>query len=376
MNTPARLSGFNPTIHGLRGFAALMVFFYHIYAVGIDTGTWGAQWPEIFAWFGAVGRYGVELFFMISGYLITDTLARKGDVRSFLIDRAIRLHPAFLGVVVPMFGVGMLFGLEMFGHAPTWSWPLHFISNVLFLPGVFDLPAVLPVAWTLSFELAFYLTAAGALTLTRRGYRAAAFAVCIVSGFLLFPRAPGVIFFFVGAAICLYRESLLATLSRLHYPSIYLVVLLLTWHIVIDDYHRVGADLGVPMAACITISALSGALLFNSISLGRGVLSAAMRTRFMQFFGTISYSFYLWHVVVMYAFKYGLLPALPPLVGNVATLLLMSAITLLGSVLISWASYAILERQAGAWLRRRMQQRAQRTLSVASLATPSRDMRA
>ena len=350
----ATTRSFNPNIHGLRGFAALMVFVYHVYLVGLGTQTWPANWPQWLSWIGAVGCYGVELFFMISGYLITETLTRKHSVGQFLIDRSIRLHPAFLGVIVPMFAVGMLFRLEMFADTPPWSWPLHFVSNALFLPGVFELPSILPVAWTLSFELAFYLTAAGAFLIARRGQQPAAFALCIAVGFLLFPRAPGVVFFFIGACLYLYRDRLLGALARLHLPGLCLLLFLALWHIVTEDYHRTRADLSVVFALAILGSAFSGLLLFNSITQGIGWLPAVMRTRVMQFLGTISYSFYLWHAVVMYPVKHGLMARLLPQVGASMTLLIFTVISLIGSVVISWLSYRILEVGVGNWLRKRL----------------------
>ncbi len=348
---------FNPNIHGLRGFAALMVFVYHVHLVGLGTGTWAADWPMLLSWLGMVGCYGVELFFMISGYLITETLMRKRSVRTFLVDRSIRLHPAFLGVIIPMFAVGMLFRLEMFAETAPWTWPLHFVSNMMFLPGVFDLPAVLPVAWTLSFELAFYLTAAGAFVLAQRNLHAAAFALCVAVGFVLFTRAPGVIFFYVGAAIYLYRDQLLAGLSRLHAPVLYLFALLALWHIVIEDYHRTRIDLDVRHAVAIVCSAGLGALLFNSIVQGQGLLPALLRRPSMQFFGTISYSFYLWHAVVMYPVKHGVMPILLPQVGPTLTLVAFTVISLFVSIVVSWLSYRILEVAVGRWLQQRLRAR-------------------
>lgn len=354
MRNGAANRGFNANIHGLRGFAALMVFCYHVYLVGTGTGTWSQSWPEFLSWLMLVGCYGVELFFMISGYLITETLSRKHSVGQFLLDRSIRLHPAFLGAIIPMFAVGMLFRLEMFADTPAWSWPFHFVSNALFLPGVFELPAVLPVAWTLSFELAFYLTAAGAFLLARRNLPAAAFALCIASGFLLFPRAPGVVFFYVGACLYLYRDNLLAGLARVHLPGVCLLLFLACWHWVIIHYHRAGADLSVLAAAAILGSVLFGTLLFNSITQGRGRLSILLRTRAAQFLGTISYSFYLWHVIVMYPVKHGVMPRLLPQIGPSLTLLVFTIISLAAGLLVAWLSYRILEVGVGNWLKRRL----------------------
>lgn len=354
MAAGATTRGFNPNIHGLRGFAALMVFVYHVYLVGTGTDAWPESWPWLLSWIGLVGRYGVELFFIISGYLITETLVRKHSVGRFLLDRSIRLHPAFLGAIVPIFVIGIFFRIEMFAQTPPWSWPLHFVSNALFLPGVFNLPPVLPVAWTLSFELAFYLTAASAFLIARRNLQPAAFALCVAVGFALFPRAPGVIFFFVGASLYLYRDRLLGVLARVHAPGLCLLLFLALWHVVTQDYHRTHADLGVPMALAILGSALCGGLAFNSITQGHGWLGAVLRSRTMQFFGTISYSFYLWHAIAMYPVKHGLIARLLPQLGPAWTLAVFTVLSLTLAIFISWLSYRVLEAGAGGWLRRRL----------------------
>lgn len=83
---------FNASVHGLRGLAALSVFVFHtIFQIQFTA-------PFPFALEATLGslRSGVQLFFMISGYLITGSIIRHANVRAFLLDRVARIYPVFL----------------------------------------------------------------------------------------------------------------------------------------------------------------------------------------------------------------------------------------------------------------------------------------
>jgi len=86
----------NLQIHGLRGLAALLVFIYHAYGMPLIGGFWPAGISSAIAAPFLAGQLGVEIFFVISGYLITASLIRHDNVPRFLLDRAIRIHPAFI----------------------------------------------------------------------------------------------------------------------------------------------------------------------------------------------------------------------------------------------------------------------------------------
>src|SRR3954470_3686924 len=95
--TPDR-PAFRPDIEGLRGAAILLVVAFHA----------GVPWL-------AGGYVGVDVFFVLSGFLITGLLAREVidtgtvDVTSFYARRARRLIPAFFVVLVATLGIALLF---------------------------------------------------------------------------------------------------------------------------------------------------------------------------------------------------------------------------------------------------------------------------
>jgi peptidoglycan/LPS O-acetylase OafA/YrhL len=98
---PARA---RPFVHlreldGVRGLAALMVFFHHVCFTSIPAGHW--SWPvRLLRAISAQGSYGVDLFFVLSGFLITSLLLkarpRPAYYRDFYWKRALRILPLYM----------------------------------------------------------------------------------------------------------------------------------------------------------------------------------------------------------------------------------------------------------------------------------------
>jgi peptidoglycan/LPS O-acetylase OafA/YrhL len=109
---------------------------------------------QVYQWFDC-GQYGVFVFFLVSGYIIPASLDRKGSIRDFWIGRAFRLYPLYVLAIVASAvaykaGLGTLAGAQRHPWSALTSW-LVMIPN--FLSG----DNVPNVAWTLSYEMAFYL---------------------------------------------------------------------------------------------------------------------------------------------------------------------------------------------------------------------------
>src|SRR5277367_2463744 len=156
----------NRQIHGLRGFSTLAVFVYHVYGMGTLWNFWPASLNPIAPLFAA-GKHGVEIFFIISGYLITGSLIRHQSAAKFLVDRAIRLYPVFMTIQLIVFGLGPLIHYKWLSGISASAWAVAFVENGLFLPGIFDLPLAQLNAWSLSYETAFYLLSALSFVLVR-----------------------------------------------------------------------------------------------------------------------------------------------------------------------------------------------------------------
>src|ERR1041385_7793178 len=97
-------------MEGLRGLAVLLVFFVHFHAL------FGGYAENILIlrtashFLGVVGNAGVDLFFVLSGYLIYGALLRnRTSIVKFLWRRVERIYPTFLAVFVLYLGLSALF---------------------------------------------------------------------------------------------------------------------------------------------------------------------------------------------------------------------------------------------------------------------------
>lgn len=105
------------------------------------------------------GHFGVELFFIISGFVILMTVERKKTVRAFAVARLIRLVPAFLAALVLATGLLILWPMPPL-DTPTIR---QFAANLTMAPSLFgQLEIDLPY-WTLTYELMFYIYMAAVL---------------------------------------------------------------------------------------------------------------------------------------------------------------------------------------------------------------------
>ena len=183
----------------LRLFAALLVLFGHSFVLTSP----GTRDPvsETLAGVMPFGRglsgQGLFFFFVISGYLVTQSFLRRGGLRGFLEARALRIFPALWCAVVLTVAVGALittFGPVAFLRSQaTVKYVVHDLSLIelrQFLPGVFtDNPAgeVNGSLWTLPIELGMYglVAVLGVAGIVRRRRLFNAAAVAVFAGYLL-----------------------------------------------------------------------------------------------------------------------------------------------------------------------------------------------
>ena len=134
-------------LDALRGLAALAVVLFH----------YTTQFDKLFghsnalSWSMPYGDLGVHLFFMISGFVIFLTLDRVAKPFDFVISRFSRLYPAYWLAIILTTAVVWTYGLE--GQEVN---TLNTVINFSMLQGIFELPDVDGVYWTLMYELIFY----------------------------------------------------------------------------------------------------------------------------------------------------------------------------------------------------------------------------
>lgn len=350
--------GHNQNIHGLRGLAALMVFLFHVYDMSATAGVLHEP-PLLGQILLEMLSGGVELFFMISGYLITGSLIRHGNIRNFLIDRAIRIYPVFLALHVPLFIAGPYLGYKWMVGISMSDWLQAFLANALFLPGVLDLPLLQLNAWSLSYEAAFYLLSAFIYLLCAHQssvWRQLLSASLIAGAILLYPAA---IFFLVGALV--YR--LLHGQPPRHFKFSSVLVLLALFSLLLlhgivaaTDTGGRGAVSGLTIRHVYLLAALPGFIFFYALTKGQSVCDKMLHHRFAQYLGDISYSFYLIHPVVMFPLR---LIVTKILITKLALpvwvcVAFFGIAGLIGTLLAATISYRLLEKRLAKWLKQKL----------------------
>jgi peptidoglycan/LPS O-acetylase OafA/YrhL len=144
-------------LDALRGIAALVVVFDHSsYAFMADLRR--DLIPEF-----TTSRYGIMVFFLVSGYIIPASLERRGSVGAFWTGRVFRIYPLWLAVVTAVLAadlVGIASNHDFDGRHVAAAAAAH----VTLLQELLGTPNLLLVLWTLSYEMAFYLVVVGLFT--------------------------------------------------------------------------------------------------------------------------------------------------------------------------------------------------------------------
>ncbi len=333
-------------MEGLRGIAVLLVFLQH-YAMQsilhIDLSPLGAEVAALLRNFGTLG---VELFFILSGFLIYRMLMRRRpNLRSFMARRAGRLYPAFLAVFIPVAIAHVVLGT---GEIPAqWARAAMFLAaNLLFLPGVVAMEPLMAVAWTLSWEMAFYLTlgiVVPALDLPRRPRfaRVALILAAIALVTMASDRLPDGIGLFASPlpalpflfGMLLFEAEDAGAWSVPGMPALGAGLAALT-----IGHWFAPSPLGRTLMETLALS-----LLCSAAYRGNNIAAALLSTEKLRWFGNMSYSYYLMHgLVVLAVFKAGALLFAPLWPAWTAWLLAVPIFA--ASLLAGFVLFAVVER--------------------------------
>ncbi|MEE9355070.1 MAG: acyltransferase [Methylococcaceae bacterium] len=145
------------TMEGIRGFAVFLVFLVHYVTLAEPWIKEGSTTYLISEQLRNIGNVGVDLFFVLSGYLIYGMLIKKNSpFGSYFSRRVQRIYPTFTVVFIIYLLLSVIFPRE--SKIPDgWDGVIFVIQNFLLLPGLFDIEAIITVAWSLSYELFYYL---------------------------------------------------------------------------------------------------------------------------------------------------------------------------------------------------------------------------
>jgi peptidoglycan/LPS O-acetylase OafA/YrhL len=339
MSSKTGVKDFRLDINGLRAWAVVAVVLYHFGVLG----------------FGG-GFVGVDVFFVISGYLMTNIIINGLEsgtglsIFTFYVARAKRIIPALAALCVTLLVIGwfLLPAFEYSALSVQVISALGFFSNIKFWreTGYFSDTAQdqwLLHTWSLSVEWQFYLILPlflWALWKLRPGRTFVSVVMSLV--------------FFASLALCIYLSPISQAASFYLLPTRTwemlaggLVYLFANRFLLSDQLRKVIEVVGFLLI-------ISSILLFDTNSNWPGwrstlpvigaalVLLAAQKTslwtgtRLAQWLGKCSYSLYLWHWPIVVAFVY------LELKGNVlATVFGLALTTILG-----WISYEVVENKS------------------------------
>lgn len=134
-------------LDSLRGIAAIFVMIYH-YFYRFDV---LYKHPHFETKWASIGVFGVELFFLISGFVIFWSIRNIKKNLPFLISRFTRLYPTFWVAIIISFTLVCIFGLP--GREVSIK---EMFLNFFMFHGYLNIPSVDGVYWTLMIELSFY----------------------------------------------------------------------------------------------------------------------------------------------------------------------------------------------------------------------------
>lgn len=290
------------TVDALRGLAALAVVFYHVQgALSRGTQSW---LPDPLRRFAEGGHFGVNVFFVLSGFVIARSvrngLMTVGYLGRFTLRRSIRLDPPYW-TAIALEVLLIYLGLALF---PSLATPVpsaaQLIAHLVYLQDILGYGHLIAIFWTLCYEFQFYLTFVGIL----------------VTGHLLTQWAGRRVA--TAALVLLFTGLFLASIGAHHgwITGVPRGVALDRWY----EFFT-GVVAWWVVSGVLPLAALPGAWAVNALLMGHpdalvemvliaGVSTLCLlgarypsfdsrfRARPLQFLGAISYSLYLYHASV------------------------------------------------------------------------------
>lgn len=328
-------------LDGIRGIAVLSVLFFHC----------SLRLPRPWLIAGSWGWMGVDLFFVVSGFLITGILLDARDAPGrfyyggFYARRGLRIIPAFALLMSALVAAPALTGQSAAAHVlvmrnEAWYWA--FLTNALI--ATFGWTAVIPQTaplWSLAVEEQFYLLwpsvirKLSTLTVLRLGLAlivlaAVARVALALTGvdantlYVLMPTRADLLAWGAVLAALVRLPNGILIIRRVLWPALIgasLILAVVVFQFQSDYFWSRGMVIaGYPAIAVCATCFVGIAVLHDPV---------VLRLRWLRGIGKVSYGLYLWHVTAL-----AVLAPLVPRVG--AGLIPLTLLCALVPTLLSW----------------------------------------
>lgn len=286
-------------LDGLRGIAAFAVALSHL------TGDYDGRYPDApdSSWTFPDGAYGVQLFFMISGFVILMSATRAKQPSDFTISRVSRLYPPYWIALTVSIILIVAFSVPATG-LDNWQTGL---LNYMMVQRWFLIPNVDMVYWTLAIEMQFYVLILILLYLTR----------CRLTTRIM--KIVSAIWLVAALAVALWVFPVSHGVLPQHVPTLQKIVLNITLAehgplFIAGMFAYISRRDGkihwmLPVAALVAIlnagiiqtpkhGIIVAVVLALFMLVALRPATPILNTRIVQFYGKISYSLYITHVMV------------------------------------------------------------------------------
>ena len=302
ISIPSKSKDYIPSLDGFRGISIILVILSHIVYKSTN------PFLEIFS-----GYFGVTIFFVISGYLITSLLlkerAKNGSIslRKFYIRRALRIIPVSYLFILVLFILDKILSLKTPGQS-YWA-ALLYIKNT---PLLFTQDTFSAHFWSLSVEEQFYILFPWLLVLNQKFYTYFIGLLILVLPIGLYSdyyhlgifklQSIHIAFSFINQTSPILVGSLTAILisqnriplKKITNPSTLLNLgLFIFAGLILSGLHKIIPSVAKPAITSVFIVYI----LINYMSPSKTWAFRFLNSKALTFIGVLSYSLYIWQQI-------------------------------------------------------------------------------